>query len=56
MTARALGVFCRLAARHYRGAERLVHDPEGHRDKPGPDKIRAHATFMNHTCGGTVTL
>jgi hypothetical protein len=23
---------------------------------PGPDKIHAHATFKNHTCGGTVTL
>jgi hypothetical protein len=23
---------------------------------PGPDKIHAHATFQNHTCGGTVTL
>ncbi len=23
---------------------------------PGPDKIHAHATFRNHTCGGTVTL
>ena len=25
-------------------------------NRPGPDKIRAHATFRNHTCGGTVTL
>ena len=25
-------------------------------NQPGPDKIRAHATFQNHTCGGTVTL
>jgi hypothetical protein len=25
-------------------------------DRPGPDKIRARATFGNHTCGGTVTL
>ena len=25
-------------------------------DRPGPDKIRAHATFKNHTCGGAVTL
>jgi hypothetical protein len=25
-------------------------------DRPGPDKIQAHATFKNHTCGGTVTL
>src|SRR5690242_17601857 len=25
-------------------------------DRPGPDKIRARATFQNHTCGGTVTL
>jgi hypothetical protein len=25
-------------------------------DQPGPDKIHAHATFKNHTCGGTVTL
>jgi hypothetical protein len=23
---------------------------------PGLDKIHAHATFKNHTCGGTVTL
>jgi len=25
-------------------------------NRPGPDKIQAHATFMNRTCGGTVTL
>ena len=25
-------------------------------NRPGPDKIHAHATFKNHTCGGTVTL
>jgi hypothetical protein len=25
-------------------------------DRPGPDKIHAHATFQNHICGGTVTL
>ena len=25
-------------------------------NQPGPDKIHAHATFKNHTCGGTVTL
>ena len=25
-------------------------------DRPGPDKIHAHATFQNHTCRGTVTL
>src|SRR5215468_2137118 len=25
-------------------------------DQTGPDKIHAHATFKNHTCGGTVTL
>jgi len=25
-------------------------------NRPGPDKIRAHATFRNHTCGGAVTL
>ena len=25
-------------------------------NRPGPDKIHAHATFENHTCGGTVTL
>jgi hypothetical protein len=25
-------------------------------NRPGPDKIRAHATFKNHTCGGAVTL
>lgn len=25
-------------------------------DRPGPDKIRAHATFRNHTCKGAVTI
>jgi len=25
-------------------------------NRPGLDKIHAHATFRNHTCGGTVTL
>jgi hypothetical protein len=25
-------------------------------DRTGPDKIRAHATFKNHTCRGTVKL
>ena len=25
-------------------------------DQPGLDKIHAHATFSNHTCGGTVKL
>jgi hypothetical protein len=25
-------------------------------DMPGVDKIHAHATFQNHTCGGTVKL
>ena len=25
-------------------------------NRPGPDKIRARATFENHTCGGAVTL
>lgn len=25
-------------------------------NRPGPDKIHAHATFKNHTCGGRVTL
>jgi hypothetical protein len=25
-------------------------------NRPGPDKIRARATFGNHTCGGAVTL
>ena len=25
-------------------------------DQTGPDKIHAHATFQNHTCGGAVTL
>jgi len=25
-------------------------------NQPGPDKIHAHATFKNHTCGGTVKL
>src|SRR5689334_12930639 len=25
-------------------------------NQPGPDKIRARATFGNHTCGGAVTL
>jgi hypothetical protein len=25
-------------------------------DKPGSDKIHAHATFMDRTCGGAVTL
>ena len=25
-------------------------------NQPGPDKIHAHATFNNQTCGGTVTL
>ena len=25
-------------------------------DRPGPDKIHAHATFMNNTCAGGVTL
>src|SRR5215472_15671007 len=25
-------------------------------DRLGPDKIHARATFMNHTCGGTVSL
>ena len=25
-------------------------------NQPGPDKIHAHATFGNHTCGGSVTL
>ena len=25
-------------------------------DRPGPDKIHAHATFKNQVCGGTVTL
>jgi hypothetical protein len=24
--------------------------------RPGPDKIRARATFGNHICGGAVTL
>lgn len=25
-------------------------------NRPGTDKIHAHATFKNHTCGGTVRL
>jgi hypothetical protein len=25
-------------------------------NRPGLDKIRAHATFKSHTCGGSVTL
>jgi hypothetical protein len=25
-------------------------------NRPGPDKIRARATFQNRTCGGAVTL
>ena len=25
-------------------------------NRPGTDKIHAHATFKNHTCGGTVKL
>ena len=25
-------------------------------DRPGADKIHARATFMDHTCGGAVTL
>jgi hypothetical protein len=25
-------------------------------NRPGPDKIRAHATFKNHTCRGAVKL
>ena len=25
-------------------------------DRPGPDNIHARAIFMNHTCGGAVTL
>lgn len=25
-------------------------------NRPGPDKIHAHATFKDHTCAGTVTL